>query len=116
MSWRHRVWVASLAAGGIACGAFALLSPGPMALPLAFVIFPIVTFTVVGAVIAYAMSADIVDYGRLATGEDHSGFYGSIVVFLQKSDGSFRRESWSFPTGGRTKKRATNRLPTSSQS
>jgi Na+/melibiose symporter-like transporter len=33
----------------------------------------------------YTMSADIVDYGRLHTGEDHGGLYGSMFSFLQKS-------------------------------
>ena len=82
---RHRVWVASLVTGGIACGALTLVSPGPMALPMVLVIYPIITFTLVGAVIVYAMSADIVDYGRLITGEDHAGLYGSIFAFVQKS-------------------------------
>ena len=82
---RHRVWAASLAIGGLACGTFALVSPGPMALPLAFVIYPTTTFSLVGAVIVYAMSADIVDYGRLVTGEDHAGLYGALFAFAQKS-------------------------------
>ena len=82
---RHRVWAVSLVTGGIACASFALLSPGPMALPLAFVLYPTVLFTLVGAVIVYSMSADIVDYGRLVTGQDHAGLYGSMFAFLQKS-------------------------------
>lgn len=84
---RHRVWVMSLVAGGVACGAFALIRPGPMALPLVFGLIPLALFTVGGAVIAVAMSADIVDYGRLVTGDDHSGLYGSILAFLSKSVG-----------------------------
>lgn len=82
---RHRVWCASLITGGLACGGLALLSPGALALPLAFVLYPMLLFTLVGAVIIYAMSADIVDYGRLVTGEDHAGLYGSMFAFLQKS-------------------------------
>lgn len=82
---RHRVWAMSLITGGISCAGFALLTPGPMALPLAFVLYPVALFTVSGAVIVYAMSADIVDYGRLVTGQDHAGLYGSMFSFLQKS-------------------------------
>jgi Na+/melibiose symporter-like transporter len=82
---RHRVWALSLITGGIGAGALALLSPGPMALPLVLVVYTIVALTLVGAVIVFAMSADIVDYGRLVTGEDHAGLYGSIFAFLQKS-------------------------------
>lgn len=82
---RHRVWAASLIIGGTAAATLGLLSPGPLALPLIFVIYPIVALTLMGAVIVLTMSADIVDYGRLVTGEDHSGLYGSIFAFLQKS-------------------------------
>lgn len=82
---RHRVWALSLAIGGVSATAFAFLSPGPAALPLAFVTYPVVVFAISGAVIVYAMSADIVDYGRWATGEDHAGLYGAIFAFLQKS-------------------------------
>jgi Na+/melibiose symporter-like transporter len=56
-----------------------------MALPLVLVADTVVALTLVGAVMVYAMSADIVDYGRLVTGEDHAGLYGSIFAFLQKS-------------------------------
>ncbi|MGH8506959.1 MAG: MFS transporter [Stenotrophobium sp.] len=82
---RHRVWAVSLITGGIACTGFALVSPGPMALPLAFVLYTVALFTLVGGVIVYAMSADIVDYGRLVTGRDHAGLYGAMFAFLQKS-------------------------------
>lgn len=82
---RHRVWAVSLTTGGIACGCMAFMTPGPLALPLAFVLFPTVMLTLSGAVIMYAMSADIVDYGRLVTGEDHGGLYGATFLFLQKS-------------------------------
>jgi GPH family glycoside/pentoside/hexuronide:cation symporter len=82
---RHRVWAASLAIGAVVCAVFMMLSPGPLALPLAFVLYPLLIFTLIGAVIVYAMSADIVDYGRIVTGEDHAGLYGSLFAFLQKS-------------------------------
>jgi GPH family glycoside/pentoside/hexuronide:cation symporter len=82
---RHRVWAVSLVTAGAACGALALATPGPIAAAMAFVTYPIITFTLVGAVIVYAMSADIVDYGRVVSGEDHAGLYGSIFAFLQKS-------------------------------
>ncbi|MES2489718.1 MAG: MFS transporter [Pseudomonadota bacterium] len=82
---RHRVWAAALITGGICCAGFALLSPGTMALPMAFVLYPMALFTLSGTVIVYAMSADIVDYGRVVTGQDHAGLYGSMFSFLQKS-------------------------------
>jgi Na+/melibiose symporter-like transporter len=49
------------------------------------VLFPIVTLVLVGSIVVYTMSADIVDYGRLHTGNDHGGLYGSMFAFLQKS-------------------------------
>jgi GPH family glycoside/pentoside/hexuronide:cation symporter len=82
---RHRVWCASLITCGVACAGLALLSPGALALPLAFVLYPVLTFTLIGVVIVYAMSADVVDYGRVATGEDHAGLYGSMLMFVAKS-------------------------------
>ena len=81
---RHRVWAASLFCGALACGAFAFVSPGPLA-ALTWVLYPTIMFTLVGAVIVYTMSADIVDYGRLHFGEDHGGLYGALFSFLQKS-------------------------------
>ena len=45
----------------------------------------IILFAVIGSVIVFTMSADIVDYGRLHTGEDHAGLYGALFIFLQKS-------------------------------
>lgn len=82
---RHRVWAVSLITGGLACAGFALVSPGPSAALICFLLYPTVLFTLVGAVIVYTMSADIVDYGLLETGEDHGGLYGSLFSFLQKS-------------------------------
>lgn len=82
---RHRVWAVALILGGLACAAFTLVSPGPGAAVACFVLFPIVTLVLVGSIVVYTMSADIVDYGRLHTGEDHSGLYASMFAFLQKS-------------------------------
>ncbi|HVT35317.1 MAG TPA: MFS transporter [Nevskiaceae bacterium] len=82
---RHRVWAVALIVDGLACGAMSLLEPGAAALPLALVIYPVITFTTASTVVVYTMSADIVDHGRLLTGEDHAGLYGAIFVFLQKS-------------------------------
>jgi glycoside/pentoside/hexuronide:cation symporter, GPH family len=82
---RHRVWAVSLVPGGIAAGSFAFVSPGASALVLTFLLYPTIMFTLVGAVIVFTMSADIVDYGRLITGEDNAGLYGAIFAFLQKS-------------------------------
>ena len=42
-------------------------------------------FCVAALVLVYAISADIVDHGRLVTGEDHAGLYGSILQFCVKS-------------------------------
>lgn len=82
---RHRVWAIGLIFGGVACAGFAFLTPGPLALPLSFLLYPIITLALSAAVIVYTMSADIVDYGRLTTGEDHAGLYGAMFAFLQKS-------------------------------
>lgn len=82
---RHRVWACALVLGALACGAFALVGPGPGALLACFVLFPVITLVLTGSVIVYTMSADIVDYGRLHTGQDHGGLYGSMFAFLQKS-------------------------------
>ncbi len=82
---RHRVWASGLAIGGLACIGFALLTPGPLALTMCFLLYPLIILALVGTVIVYTMSADIVDYGKLHTGEDHGGLYGSLFAFLQKS-------------------------------
>lgn len=82
---RHRVWAFALIVGGVASAAFALVQPGEYALAACFVLFPLITLVLAGSVIVYTMSADIVDYGKLHTGQDHSGLYGSMFAFLQKS-------------------------------
>ncbi|HET8882187.1 MAG TPA: MFS transporter [Solimonas sp.] len=82
---RHRVWSVGLMIAGFCCSAFALASPGPMALPICYALYPILVFTLSGAVIVYTMSADIVDYGLLHSGQDHGGLYGAMFAFLQKS-------------------------------
>lgn len=82
---RHRVWAFALVGGGLACAAFALVEPGPGAFVGCIVLFPIVTLVLSGSVVVYTMSADVVDYGRLHTGQDHGGLYGSMFAFLQKS-------------------------------
>lgn len=82
---RHRVWAVGLIVGGAACAGLAVITPGPAALTACFVLYPIIMFSLVGAVIVLTMSADIVDYGRLHTGQDHGGLYGSMFAFLQKS-------------------------------
>jgi Na+/melibiose symporter-like transporter len=50
-----------------------------------FVLYPIATFCLASVVLVYAMSADIVDYGRAFSGEDHAGLYGSMFQFAAKS-------------------------------
>lgn len=82
---RHRVWGTGLMIAGVCCSAFALASPGPLALPICYALYPILVFTLSGAVIVYTMSADIVDYGLLHSGQDHGGLYGAMFAFLQKS-------------------------------
>lgn len=82
---RHRVWACALTMGGVACTGFALLTPGPLALPMCFILYPLIVLAIIGSVVVYTMSADIVDYGRVHTGEDHGGLYGSLFTFLQKS-------------------------------
>ena len=82
---RHRVWAIALILGGLACASLALVSPGPAAATMCFILYPVVTLVLAGTVAVYTMSADIVDYGRLHTGRDHGGLYGSMFAFLQKS-------------------------------
>lgn len=82
---RHRVWACALALGGVACIGFTFLTPGPTALLMCFILYPLILLALVGSIIVYTMSADIVDYGRLHSGEDHGGLYGSLFAFLQKS-------------------------------
>jgi len=82
---RHRVWAISLICCGTGLTSLALLSPGEFALPFIFVLYPASTFCLIGSVIVFTMSADIVDYGRLHSGQDHGGLYGSLFSFLQKS-------------------------------
>lgn len=84
---RHRVWAVCLAIGVFACAALALISPGPLALPLSSVLYTTLLFCLSGSVIVYTMTADIVDYGLLETGRDHGGLYASLFTFLQKSLG-----------------------------
>src|SRR3546814_20603595 len=61
---RHRVWACALTIGGLACTGFALLTPGPWALPMSYILYPLIVLAIIGSVIVYTMSADIVDYGR----------------------------------------------------
>ncbi len=82
---RHRVWACALTMGGLACIGFAALTPGPSALLMCFLLYPLIMLAIIGSVIVYTMSADIVDYGRLHTGVDHGGLFGSLFAFLQKS-------------------------------
>jgi glycoside/pentoside/hexuronide:cation symporter, GPH family len=82
---RHCVLAVALVTAGLACACFAFVSPGPYALPASFVLYPAVMFGIAGTVIVFTMSADIVDYGRLQSGEDHGGLYAALLAFLQKS-------------------------------
>lgn len=82
---RHRVWATALIIGAVACSACALISPGQSAMLACLVLYPLVTLAISGAVIVYTMSADIVDYGRLHSGQDRGGLYGAMFAFLQKS-------------------------------
>ncbi len=82
---RHRVWAIALILGGLACASFALIAPGGGALVASLILFPIITLVVSGSVVVYTMSADIVDYGRAHTGQDHGGLYASMFAFFQKS-------------------------------
>ncbi|WP_159500037.1 MFS transporter [Microbacterium sp. 18062] len=82
---RHRVWAVALVLGGLACASLALVSPGHASAAICFMLYPVVTLVLAGTVAVYTMSADIVDYGRLHTGRDHGGLYGSMFAFLQKS-------------------------------
>lgn len=82
---RHRVWAASLMTTAMACAVLTLVSPGPDAFLVVAALYPLVIFCVIGIVVALVMIADVADYGRWLTGEDHSGLYSACVSFLQKS-------------------------------
>lgn len=82
---RHHVLAVAFATCGIASGLFALATPGPLAAPMMFALYPVVTFSIASLVLVYAISADVVDYGRATSGEDHAGLYGSMLQFCIKS-------------------------------
>jgi GPH family glycoside/pentoside/hexuronide:cation symporter len=83
---RHRVWAVSLIAAAICYGAMAFAPVGKTGLYLILTLYPITLFCVVCMFIAVpAMIGDIVDEDRLRTGEDRSGVYSAIYVFLSKS-------------------------------
>jgi GPH family glycoside/pentoside/hexuronide:cation symporter len=82
---RHRVWAVSMIAGAIAYSGMAFVTPGPGAFIPVLLLYPITVLCLIGVFIAMAMMGDIVDYGRLQTGEDLSGTYAAILSFLQKS-------------------------------
>lgn len=82
---RHRVWAVSLVVCAAGYSSIALLTPGTLALPLIFVLFPASAFCLIGSVVVLTMVADIVDYGRLQTGRDQGGLYAAMISFLQKS-------------------------------
>lgn len=85
---RHRVLAIALIIAGTAAAGCAFIEPGPYALVLTFVLFPILCCGVSAGVLVFAICGDIVDYGRLKTGEDLAGVYSSALMFLQKSLGS----------------------------
>ena len=82
---RHHVWAASLMTTSLACAGLTLVAPGPSAFIAVALLYPLVIFCVIGVVVALVMIADVADYGRWLTGEDHSGLYSAFVSFLQKS-------------------------------
>lgn len=85
---RHRVWAASLITCGIACVGCAFIEPGPTAAPMVFSLMPLIMFCLSAVVLVFTICGDIVDYGRLRTGEDLSGLSVSLIMFLQRSLGS----------------------------
>src|SRR3546814_16162909 len=82
---REWVWAFSRPIGGHVGTGFELLTAGPWALPISYILFPFIVLAIIFSVIVYTMSSDIVDYGRFHTGVDHGGLYGSLFTFLQKS-------------------------------
>ncbi|MGH8444509.1 MAG: MFS transporter [Solimonas sp.] len=84
---RHRVWALSLVTGASAYACMGFVPVGEAALPYLMVLYPLAVLCLVGVVAVPAMTGDIVDYGRLQTGEDLSGVYASVMAFLQKSLG-----------------------------
>lgn len=81
---RHKVWAVSLVTCALAYSGLALTPPA-WAGPALFVLYPLATLCIVGVIVALTMVGDIVDYGRLQTGEDLAGTYAAAIAFLQKS-------------------------------
>jgi GPH family glycoside/pentoside/hexuronide:cation symporter len=83
---RHRVWGVSLLFSAASYSALGFVPVGAAGLPLILVLYPATIFCMAAAVVALpAMMGDVVDYGRLQTGEDRAGLYSSILAFNSKS-------------------------------
>jgi GPH family glycoside/pentoside/hexuronide:cation symporter len=85
---RHRVWAVSLVLGALLYAAQSAVPPGPAALVPLLVLYPATLFVLVAiGVTVPAMTGDIVDYGKLAFGQDRAGIYAAVFAFLSKSMG-----------------------------
>ena len=81
---KHRVWCLAMTA---ACLAFAVVPALPPGAFIAFAVVCVVTGAALGADLALppSIQADVVDYGRMRSGEDHAGlqfaFWGMSTKF-----------------------------------
>lgn len=85
---RHRVLAVSMTLSALAYAALTLIEPGPAAVRPMMVLYPLITLCTLGIVSVYSMTADAADYGKLQSGEDHTGLYASALMFVVKSLGS----------------------------
>ncbi|MGH8506715.1 MAG: MFS transporter, partial [Stenotrophobium sp.] len=85
---RHRVAAVALLLAAVAYAGQAFVPVGEAGLIPMMILNPIGAFTVVAvAVCIPAMMGDIVDYGRLQSGEDMAGIYSATLAFLSRSLG-----------------------------
>ena len=82
---RHRVIAVSLVLGALAFLCLSFVAPGPGAVPLVMIFYPLTVLALLGIVVAFPMIGDIADYGRLQTGEDLAGLYTAVFNFVQVS-------------------------------
>jgi glycoside/pentoside/hexuronide:cation symporter, GPH family len=85
---RHRVLAIAFAGAAAAFAGISLVPPGVASLPV-FAVLYVLAVSLVSAyyVAAFAMIGDISDFGRLETGQDHSGIYSALFYFVWRSVG-----------------------------
>lgn len=85
---RHRVAAVALLLAAVAYAGQAFVPSGEAGMIPMMILNPISAFAVVAVGVSIpAMVGDIVDYGRLKSGEDMSGIYSAILAFMSRSLG-----------------------------